>query len=304
VPELVERILERQGASVGRRREISWIEAELEAPESGRISDKARKLQVFSASAWAAALGSMGERAQAVESGHMRAYLAGLPLAERGRPREIAIRAGGRSLRLEVNQEETPSPISIFSAEGAAVLSDEDYGRFGAETGRAIYWDGIKPEAARAAKDELRAAFPNGLIVRSILLEEEGGLYGVMRFIGAFIAATFAIFAASLIAFRVIEDAKDDAERYKLLGEIGARRETIGRALLYQNLFAFGLPLAGGLCHAAVALVMMRNISGYSNVEPTLFVSALITLCFAAFTALATARQGRSIPTVEEIDTA
>lgn len=303
-PGLVESILERRGSSGWTRREIAWIEAELEAPGSGRIPDKARKVQVFSASAWSAALGSMGERAPAVEAGHMRGYLVGLPLAERGRPREIAIRAGGRSLRLEVNQEETPSPISIFSAGGAAVVSDGDYAELGAEGGKAVYWDGIKPEAARAAKEDFQAAFPQGLIVRSILLEEEGGLYGVMRFIGAFIAATFAIFAASLIAFRVIEDAKDDAERYRLLGEIGARRETIGRALLYQNLFAFGLPLAGGLCHAAVALVMMRNISGYSNVEPTLFVSALITLCFAAFTALATARQGRSIPTVEEIDTA
>jgi hypothetical protein len=302
--ELVERILARHGASGGTKREIPWIEAELEGPVSGRGPDKARKLQLFSASAWNAALAAMGERAPAVEAGRMRTYLAGLPLAERGKPREIGIRAAGDSLRLEANQEETPSPISIFSAEGAAVLSDEDYGRLGAETGRAVYWDGIKPEAARAAKDELRAAFPQGLVVRSLLLEEEGGLYGVMRFIGAFIAATFAIFAASLIAFRVIEDAKDDAERYRLLGEIGARRETIGRALLYQNLFTFGLPLAGGLCHAAVALIMMRNISGYSNVEPTIFVSALITLCFAAFTALATGRQGRSIPTVEEIDRA
>lgn len=302
--ELIERIIGRHGASGGARGEIAWIEAELEEPESGRAPDKARKLQLCSASAWATALGRMGEKAQPVEAGKMRSYLAGLALARRGRPRSVTIRAGGVSMRLLANQEETPSPISIFSAGGFAVVSDEDYGKLGAETGRAIYWDGIAPEAARAAEADLKAAFPQGLIVRSLLLEEEGGLYGVMRFIGAFVAATFAIFAASLVAFRVIEDAKDDAERFRLLGEIGARRDTINRALLYQNLFAFGLPLAGGLCHAAVALVMMRNISGYSNVEPTLFVSALTALFFAAFTALATERQGRSIPTVEEIDTA
>ena len=302
--ELLERILAARGASSGTRREISWIEAELEAAESGRIPDKSRKLQVFSASAWAATLDRMGEKAEAVEAGQMRSYLAGLASARRGGPQSVTIRAGRISLRLLANQEETPAPLSIFSVEGFAVVSDEDYGKLGAETGRAAYWDGIKPEAARAAGADLKAAFPKGLIVRSLLLEEEGGLYGVMRFIGAFIAATFAIFAASLIAFRVIEDAKDDADRFRLLGEIGARRETINRALLYQNLFAFGLPLAGGLCHAAVALVMMRNISGYSNVEPTLFVSALIALFFAAFAALATARQSRSIPTIEEIDTA
>jgi hypothetical protein len=302
--ELLERIMARHGATGGARGEISWVEAELEEPESGRIPDKARKLQLFSASTWAAALGRMGEKAEAVEAGQMRSYLAGLAFARRGRPQSVTIRAGGVALRLLANQEETPSPLSIFSVGGFAVVSDADYRRLGAETGRAVYWDGIAPEAARAARDDLKAAFPQGLIVRSLLLDEEGGLYGVMRFIGAFIAATFAIFAASLIAFRVIEDAKDDAERFRLLGEIGARRETINRALLYQNLFAFGLPLAGGLCHAAIALVMMRNISGYSNVEPTLFVSALISLFFAAFIALATERQGRSIPTIEEIDTA
>lgn len=298
----VEAILARHGARGARRGEICWVEAELEGVASPRGSAESMPAQVFAASDWAAGLRALGERASAVPAGGLRSYLAGRELAASGRAEELALSAGKARLVLRAEPGEALPPISVVNAKGFSVVDDGAFAALragaeagGASLGRALYWDGVPPEAARAAGPELKASFPTGLVARSILLDEEAGLYGVMRFIGAFIAASYAIFAASLIAFRVVEDAKDDAERYRLIARIGADREILSASLRHQNLFAFGLPAAVGLSHAAVALVMMRNISGYSNVAPTLVVSPLVLACFAAFTVLATERQTRSI---------
>jgi hypothetical protein len=71
--------------------------------------------------------------------------------------------------------------------------------------------------------------------------------------------------------------------------------ETLRKALLIQNAASFGAPLAVGLLHTVFALIMMRNISGYANLAPTLIVSACLVAVMSAAAIFATDRQAASV---------
>jgi putative ABC transport system permease protein len=92
-----------------------------------------------------------------------------------------------------------------------------------------------------------------------------------------------------------VEDAREDRGRYRILSELGATEEVLREALARQNAIAFGLPLALGLCHTCMALVMMRNITGVSSAMPTIAVSAGAIAAFLVAGGAATRGQLRAV---------
>jgi hypothetical protein len=253
-------------------------------------------VHVFSRSAWAAALAALGEDAGPVAEGRCRSSIAGVFLATDGRPESIVLKAGGLGASYLCYPEACAQPFSFQVANNALVLADVDYGRLKAalppgRAGRIAAWDGLDPARMRAAMPAL-AAMP-GLEprVRVAILAEQHGMEGAMLFVGIFLAAVFILAAASLLVFRATEDSRDDAERYRILRELGADRKAIKASLAIQDLFSFGLPLAFGLAHCAAALVMMRSVSGFSSGKPTLIVAAAAIPIFALAASLAVEAQ-------------
>jgi hypothetical protein len=123
-------------------------------------------------------------------------------------------------------------------------------------------------------------------------IRTEGGtygqdeLFGALFFIGGFLSFVFALSAVVLLASRAAADARDDLGRRLELRDLGASRGTVLLALLLQNAFLFGLPLAFGLAHSAVALAMLRSFATVSSAGPTLAVCAAAIACFALLVSL------------------
>jgi putative ABC transport system permease protein len=251
-----------------KRREIAWL--------NGRSVSKGLPVEVqyFSRTAWDSAVEALGEKA-GNGSGKLRAYLSSHD-------------------KERVDRSPAFPPLSVITALDAFEVDDGEYAMlrstFGPEQVSAI-WDGLPADSLRRAGPRLEAFFPEGLVSRPIVLDGQGRLYGVMLFIGAFLSATFVLAASALLAFRSIEDLRDDGDRYLAMLRIGAPRKTLRRALLLQNGCIFGLPLAVGLCHTAFALAMMRNIAGYASLAPTLVVSALLAAAMGAVALYATNSQ-------------
>jgi hypothetical protein len=296
--ERIEAALAEQGVlRVGeKRRDIEWLSGSIEA------EGKELRVRVFSASAWNAAVQALGERPLALGTGESRSFLGSRIDSRSGSSRSFELKVGSSSLSLPIRPDKDLPPLSVLPASAALAFDDAAYAELRASAFPSLVktsaiWDGLSPEAVRAAAPSFdqELASSNSLISRAVMMDAQGQLYGVLLFIGAFLAATFVLAAASLLAFRSIEDARDDSGRYLAMLRLGSPMETLRKALLIQNAASFGAPLAVGLLHTVFALIMMRNISGYANLAPTLIVSACLVAVMSAAAIFATDRQAASV---------
>jgi len=297
---LVESVLDRSGIAdaESRRVDLEWIAARLS------IGGEAYDIQVFSESTINVASSAIGEDPVRVEPGRLLSCSAGMDRGWDGKRGTVTPTGAGPadapSASLVVREDGTRAPFSTTTAPRACAMADEAYSalksRCRPEDLRACSaWDGLPPRELRSSSRALEAAFPSGLVSRPLMLDEQGYLFGLMLFIGSFLAAVFALAAASLVFFRSKEDSAEDRGRYRSMIELGAPRSVVRRALLMQNAFSFGLPLVVGLCHAAFALAMLRNMIGFAVLGPGIAVSGLVAAAFFAAAGIATSRQEESI---------
>ncbi len=296
----VEAALAAAGAVGTRRLDLEWLPCELSAEDWA--GGKPMPVELFSASGWCSALEAVASLSRQVAEGRLVSCLEGRDFSRSGEGGYLTLSAGGISQRVQAYPGAERPPLSAATALSPVVVDDETYARLvaaaaarGCAPRRSSCWDGLPIVALRDAGPALAAGFGAGIVSRPVVLEGLAGLYGAMLFIGAFLSASFAIAAASLLAFRTIEDSRDDADRYRAIAGLGAERADLRRALALQAAFSFGLPLATGLLHAAFALAMMHNLTGYSSVGPTLAVSIFLAAAFAIAAALAVRRQEASI---------
>jgi putative ABC transport system permease protein len=284
------------------RRDLLWLPGAI-VGANGADHDA----EIISWTAWRESLAALGERPAPIAEGRVRSSTAGWLICKDGKAEKVELRVGDRRIALMAYPERCPSPLSSMGASGFTVVSDALWAELLAQAGtaaqrRSVTWDGVGIERSRIAAKALKAAGANAAvagtgaaIVRSSFLDEEGKIFGVLLFIGGFLAAVFIIAAASILAFRSVEDAREDRGRYRILSELGATEEVLREALARQNAIAFGLPLALGLCHTCMALVMMRNITGVSSAMPTIAVSAGAIAAFLVAGGAATRGQLRAV---------
>ncbi|HWR11873.1 MAG TPA: FtsX-like permease family protein [Rectinemataceae bacterium] len=283
-----------------RRMEISSFRAKVYVD-----GEAVRTVRVFPLSTWTPLALALGEKTPALGSGK-----AGYsdPAENGGKTKyaSIQLRAGEKVADVDLLPGESLPPLSIYASGASVLLDDEGWGSLrGGEDGSPITttvaWTNVSPERQREAAAAFSFLVENEskegpwLVVRASVLEEQAGIYGVLKFIGALLAATFILAALSSIAFRAIEDARDDADRYHILLELGAEDGVVGRSLAIQNALAFGLPLVLGLCHTAAALRMLTNMSGYASAASTAAVSAGTVVAFVVAWLAATGSQSRML---------
>jgi putative ABC transport system permease protein len=268
-----------------------YLEGWLERPNGDKYDVK-----LFPRKDWAEAVGKLGEQAGSIEEGRFSVALSSYYIT--GKNGEAAMRLGVEKTEIALRpyREDGSPAVSTVLAGPALIISDADYARLAAaatpSARKAVaYWDGLDPDKVKAALPALGEIVPRAPRVRIAILAAQDSESGAMLFVGIFLAAVFILAAACLLSFRVIEDSRDDAERYRILSELGASRGVVRRSLVIQDLFSFGLPLLFGLAHCTAALVMMRTISGYSNLKPTLIVALSAIPIFAVAAAFAVDRQ-------------
>ncbi|MGL5558716.1 MAG: ABC transporter permease [Paraclostridium dentum] len=85
---------------------------------------------------------------------------------------------------------------------------------------------------------------------------------GVMVFIGVFVGLVFLVCTGSVIFFKLLSEAQDEAPRYTVLKKIGVDEDDIKSSVYKQVGFNFFLPLVLGSLHSIVANYVVCNILG------------------------------------------
>ncbi|MGL5652690.1 MAG: ABC transporter permease [Paraclostridium sp.] len=85
---------------------------------------------------------------------------------------------------------------------------------------------------------------------------------GVMVFIGVFVGLVFLVCTGSVIFFKLLSEAQDEAPRYTVLKKIGVDEDDIKSSVYKQVGFNFFLPLVLGGLHSVVANYVVCHILG------------------------------------------
>lgn len=106
-------------------------------------------------------------------------------------------------------------------------------------------------------------------------------LYGSYVFIGLFIGLLFLLATGSVLYYKLIMEAQEEAPRYDILRKTGlTAREALGSVVRQLGL-VFGLPLAVGLVHTVFALRTYNRMLDLMGQEtPTLQNAAMVALLF------------------------
>ncbi|MEG0181726.1 MAG: ABC transporter permease, partial [Peptostreptococcaceae bacterium] len=88
---------------------------------------------------------------------------------------------------------------------------------------------------------------------------------GVLVFIGVFVGLVFLVCTGSVIFFKLLSEAQDEAHRYNVLAKIGVDESDIKSAVYKQVGFNFFVPLIVGSIHSIVANYVVCDMMGQST---------------------------------------
>lgn len=101
--------------------------------------------------------------------------------------------------------------------------------------------------------------------------------YGLVMFLGAFLALVFLLATGSIIYFKQLTEAEQEKAQYGILRKIGVTGKEIQEAVAKQVGFVFALPLVLGIVHSTVALTALSNMLNQSLLMP-------VGVCMLAYT--------------------
>ena len=108
-------------------------------------------------------------------------------------------------------------------------------------------------------------------------------LFGSYAFIGFFLGVLFLLSCGSVLYYKLIMEAQEEAPRYELLRRAGIKRGEALASVMKQLGLVYGLPLLAGLVHTAFALALYIRILGeMSQQTPALSTAVAVALCYIA----------------------
>lgn len=119
------------------------------------------------------------------------------------------------------------------------------------------------------------------------MIEDNLNLYGTLIFTTAFLGLAFLLATGSILYFKQMSEADEEAESYKILRKIGFTQEELLRGIMMKQLFNFGVPLLIGLLHSYFAVKSGWFLFGTEMTMPLIITMTLyigIYIIFAALT--------------------
>ncbi|TGA99409.1 ABC transporter permease [Sporolactobacillus shoreae] len=107
--------------------------------------------------------------------------------------------------------------------------------------------------------------------------------YGLVMFLGAFLALVFLLATGSIIYFKQLTEAEQEKMQYGILRKIGVTRKEIKGAIAKQVGFVFALPLILGIAHSAVALTALSRMLNQSILIPVAVCMLVYTLIYVGY---------------------
>jgi len=107
--------------------------------------------------------------------------------------------------------------------------------------------------------------------------------YGILYFLGAFMALVFIIATGSIIYFKLLSDASEDKDKYQMLRKIGMTQEEIVKSISRQIGVSFSLPLVVGSIHSLLAIRVLSKLLNYNLIVPTVISIISFTVIYGIF---------------------
>lgn len=111
-------------------------------------------------------------------------------------------------------------------------------------------------------KDSLHAAVSKDASAYSV--------YGIIYFLGSFLALVFIVATGSIIYFKLVSEAYIDKDKYKILRRIGMTDKEIHTSVIRQIGISYLLPLLVGTIHSCVAMSVLSKLMNYNIIIPTI----------------------------------
>ncbi|RMD01117.1 ABC transporter permease [Clostridium autoethanogenum] len=107
--------------------------------------------------------------------------------------------------------------------------------------------------------------------------------YGVIFFMGCFLALVFVVATGSIIHFKILSEAYMDKEKYKILLKIGMTERELKRTISKQTAVYFILPLLVGVIHSSFGIVVLGRLMECNLVLPTAISVATFIVIYGMF---------------------
>lgn len=115
---------------------------------------------------------------------------------------------------------------------------------------------------------------------------ENLNMYGTTIFTTAFLGLAFLLATGSILYFKQMSEADEEAESYKILRKIGFTQEELLRGVIMKQFFNFGVPLLIGLLHSYFAVKSGWFFFGTEMATPLLVTIILYVGMYGLFASL------------------
>lgn len=117
-------------------------------------------------------------------------------------------------------------------------------------------------------------------------IKENLNMYGTTIFTTAFLGLAFLLATGSILYFKQMSEADEEADSYKILRKIGFTQDELLRGIIIKQVFNFGVPLIIGLLHSYFAVKSGWFLFGTEMTTPVLVTMALYIAMYMVFAAL------------------
>lgn len=167
------------------------------------------------------------------------------------------------------------------------ILNDDDYDLLRPTAG--IYqFNGIKinnTDNIKLLEKELLTIKPitKSLHVNVSKDKSSYSIFGIIYFLGAFLALVFIIATGSIIYFKLVSEAYLDKDKYVLLKRLGMTKKEIFRATTRQIGMSYLLPLIVGIIHSCVAISVLSKLIDYNIIIPATWSIVIFVVVYIVY---------------------
>lgn len=197
----------------------------------------------------------------------------------------ISVEQGNNNVNFKITNTSLFKYIGVSNACATIVVTDSDYSKYfaaGNNTEKKTYFgltfdNQLKSENLVNQLNEIVSKENrDGSYIENYKLMFS--LYGTYIFIGAFLGILFLLAAGSIIFYKQLMEARDEAPRYDILKKIGLNRMEAKQIIKKQMAFVYMLPLAVGVIHCSVLLVTYRKLMYTVASDSPILENALIVV--------------------------
>ena len=184
---------------------------------------------------------------------------------------EIGLNIGDKTKKFKLDKEVHGQVITVpgVGYSRVLVLNDRDFEEIIKNTKEKdlIIYNGIKIDnwkdsykVSMVIEESLGDRYDGNYYSTVISYKEVSRIYGLILFIGFFIAFLFFIASGSIIYFKLFNEIKQDGIEYGILKKIGTTEKEINKIITKQIGIIFFLPFIVGTSHSFFALKSLSNL--------------------------------------------